>query len=74
MLYCPLGAKTWVGQPDFFFFFFFFFPLWADISVFNASTHFFSKENGNNKKAFFLKADCRFQDFGVGRKGQQHLF
>ena len=51
MLYCTLGAKTWVGRSEIFFFklFFllFFLPLWVDI--------FFSKKHFKKRRSFFKK-------------------
>ena len=74
MLYCPLGAKTWVGQWKSFFFFnlLFFSSLFGQIFL-SFGCFDIKKEKKRKKEKKDLKADSRFQDFGVGRKGQYKI-
>ena len=76
MLYCVLGAKTWVGRSEILFFFFPFFSFSSLFGLillsFECFYTFFCSEG--KQKNFFFKADRRFQDFGVGRKGQYNIF
>ena len=75
MLYCPLGATTWFGHSEIFFFLNFFFlnSLFGLIFLsFECFNTFLSLEKRLN--FFFFKADRRFQDFGVGRKGRYNIF
>ena len=76
MLYCPLGAKTWVGRSKIFLFFvklffFFLFPFWAGISQFWKLWYFFLSKKRFKKKEK-KKPNVDFKIFGSVAKGNQY--
>ena len=68
---CPLGAKTWVGQFEFFSYL----PLWADMFKFLALIHIFSYlKKRLKKKKCVKKPTVDFKIFCVGRNGPYNIF